>query len=112
MAIHHAVSGELIDIRPYGPALAAATTRALYKSAHLELFRMVLPAGKAMPSHQVKGEITVQCLEGSVEFKVGDAGRVMHQGELLCLAGGVAHSVTALEDASVLVTILLHQAPA
>ena len=112
MALHHAISGELIDIRPYGPALACATTRALYKSAHLELFRMVLPSGKAMPSHQVKGEITVQCLEGSVEFKVGEAGRVMRQGDLLCLEGGAAHSVTALEASSLLVTILLHPGPA
>jgi quercetin dioxygenase-like cupin family protein len=107
MAIHHAASGELIDIRPLEAALAGTATRALYKSAHLEVFRMVLPAGKTMPPHQVAGEITVQCLEGSVEFKVAGIGQVMHQGSLLCLAGGQAHSLTAIDDCSILVTLLL-----
>ena len=110
MALHHAASGELIDIRPLGSALANSTTKALYKSAHLEVFRMVLPAGKTTPSHQVAGEITVQCLEGSIEFKMGGFSQLMRQGELLCLAGGQAHSVTAVEDTSILVTILLHGA--
>ncbi len=110
MALPHAASGELIDIRPLGSGLGNATTRALYKSSHLEVFRMVLPAGKNMPSHQVAGEITVQCLEGSIEFQIGNTGRLMHQGDLLCLAGGQAHSVRAVEDCSILVTILLHGA--
>ena len=60
MAIHHALSGELIDVRPLGGKLAATTTRTLYKSEHLEVFRMILPAGKAMPAHRVDGEVTVQ----------------------------------------------------
>ncbi|MEP6792470.1 MAG: cupin domain-containing protein [Ramlibacter sp.] len=107
MAIHHAASGELIDIRPLGPALRDTVTRALYKSDHLELFRMVLPAGKTMPAHDVPGEITVQCLEGSVEFRVGSASTLMRPGDLLCLGGGVSHAVSAAEDSSILVTILL-----
>lgn len=107
MAIHHAASGELIDIRPLGAALKDTSTRALYKSDRLEVFRMVLPAGKVMPSHSVPGEITVQCLEGSVEFGAGGTNRLMREGDLLCLAGGQAHSVTAVEASSILVTILL-----
>ena len=110
MALQHAVSGELIDVRPLGLDLSSNTTRALYKSAHLELFRMVLATGKSFPTHKVAGEITVQCLEGSIEFKVESSSQVMRQGDLLCLAGGQNHAITALEPASVLVTILLHTA--
>lgn len=109
MAIHHALSGELIDIRPLGDALANTTTRTLYKTEHLEVFRMILPAGKAMPAHRVAGEITVQCLEGSIEFTT-DTVQTMRAGGLICLAGGVLHALKAVEDASVLVTILLHGA--
>lgn len=108
MALHHAVSGEIIDVRPLGSDLSSTTTRALYKSAHLELFRMVLAAGKTVPSHKVAGEITVQCLEGSIEFKLEGSTQVMRQGDLMCLAGAQPHSLTALEPSSVLVTILLH----
>lgn len=111
MAIHHAASGELIDIRPLRAGLARETTRALYKSDTMEVFRAILLAGKSMPEHRVKGEITVQCLEGSIEFRDGPQVRIMREGELLCLAGGRPHSLRAIDDASVLVTILLHPAP-
>jgi quercetin dioxygenase-like cupin family protein len=109
MAIHHAVSGELINIRPLAGELAGAVTHTLYKSEHVEVFRVVLRAGKAMPPHRVAGEITVQCLEGSIEFITGIT-QVMRAGDMLCLAGGEMHALKAVEDASVLVTLLLHGA--
>ena len=90
MASHHALSGELIDIRPLGEALKATRTTTLYKTQHLEVFRMILLAGKQMPAHRVVGEFTVQCLEGSVEFSIGTTRDVMRAGDLKCLAGGRA----------------------
>lgn len=110
MALHHALSGELIDIRPLKSNLKNATTKTLYKSNRLEVFQMVLLANKAMPEHQVTGEITVQCIEGSIEFTTAGTGQLMRAGDLVCLAGGVVHALKAVEDSSVLVTILLHSA--
>jgi quercetin dioxygenase-like cupin family protein len=110
MAIHHALSGELIDIQPLGAALKSTRTTVLYKTQHLEVFRMVLLAGKQMPEHHVVGEFTVQCLEGSVEFSIGTTRDIMRPGMLKCLAGGVPHSLVAIEDSSVLITLLLHGA--
>ena len=107
MAIHHAASGERIDIRPLGSALANTRTHTLYKSEQLEVFRVVLLAGKTMREHAVVGEMTVQCLEGSLEFSIGDTHEVMRPGDLKCLAGGVPHALRAIEDTSVLVTLLL-----
>jgi quercetin dioxygenase-like cupin family protein len=101
--------GELIDLRPLEDKLANTTTRTLYKSEHLEVFRMILPIGKVVPAHRVVGEITVQCLEGSIEFTAGKV-QTMRAGDLICLAGGVLHSLKSIEDASVLVTVLLHGA--
>lgn len=106
MALHHASSGELIDIRPLGSGLPRAVTKTLYKSDHMQVFRLVLLAGKTAPEHSVDGEITIQCLEGEVELSVGDATQTMRHGDLVCLAGGVVHALKALEDTSVLVTIL------
>lgn len=110
MAIHHALSGELINIRPLGSAITTARTATLYKTQHLEVFRLILLAGKEMPEHEVVGELTVQCLEGSVEFSIGTTRDVMRPGDLKCLAGGISHSLRAIEDTSVLVTLLLHGA--
>jgi quercetin dioxygenase-like cupin family protein len=67
-----------------------------------------VPAGTVVPTHRVPGEITVQCLEGRVAFTAGDTTRELGAGELLYLSGDESHSLRGIEDASVLVTILLH----
>lgn len=40
MAIHHASSGELIDIRPLKDNLITTATKTLFKSDHFEVSRM------------------------------------------------------------------------
>lgn len=71
---------------------------------------MVLLASKAMPEHVVAGEVTVQCLDGCIQFSAAGATKTMRQGDLICLAGGEPHALEAIEDASILVTLLLHGA--
>jgi quercetin dioxygenase-like cupin family protein len=107
MAIPHAKSGEVIDIRPLGPALAQTKTTTLLKTKTLEVIRLVIPSGKYIPEHRAHGEITVQCLEGRVAFATGSTNRELAAGQLLYLSGEEPHSLHGLEDASVLVTILL-----
>jgi quercetin dioxygenase-like cupin family protein len=107
MAIPHATSGEVIDVRPLGAAMAQTKTSTLVKSAAIEVIRLVIPAGKDIPAHQVAGEITVQCLEGRVAFTAGGTTRELSAGQMLHLAGSDSHSLHGVEDASVLVTILL-----
>jgi len=46
MAIPHAQSGEVTDIRPLGSALALARTSTLVKTKALEIIRLAIPAGK------------------------------------------------------------------
>ena len=110
MAIHHASSGELINIRPLNGELASAITKALYKLDRLEIFRTILLAGRKVPPHRMAGEITVYCVEGHVEFTFGETNRSMRGGDLLCLAGSETHALKAVEDSSVVVTILQHGA--
>lgn len=107
MAIHHAAPGEIIDVRPYGRSLPDQQTTTLIKTDQLEVLRLVLPAGKAIPPHRVSGEITVQCLEGSVEFIADGKEQLLESGQMLYLSGGSEHALQGVVDASVLVTILL-----
>lgn len=109
MAIEHAASGQLMDVQPLAGKLAESKTSALFKSDELEVMRLVLAAHKSMPMHSVKGEITVQCLEGEVQFNAGGRMQHMQAGQLVWLAGGVEHGLTALRDASLLVTIALRK---
>jgi quercetin dioxygenase-like cupin family protein len=110
MAIPHAQPGQSVDVSPLGARLADEKTVALFKSDELEVIRLVLQAGKALPPHKVPGEITIHCLEGRIAVGADGAEHVLAAGQLLYLRGGVLHDVTALQDASALVTIVLHRA--
>ena len=107
MATQHAAPGEIVDVRPLTNRLASTVTRTLIKTEQLEVIRLVVPAGKEIPPHKVAGQITVQCLEGRIEFEAGGKQQAMSAGDLLFLTGGEMHSLTGVEDASVLVTIQL-----
>lgn len=107
MAIKHAESGEVIDIRPLGESLKDATTHALTKTDHLELIRMVLPAGKEVREHSAPREITVHCIEGAIDFHCHGTTRRLEGGQMLFLDAGEPHSLRAVEDSSLLVTMVL-----
>lgn len=107
MAIPHACAGEPIDVRPLGAQLPDERTSALFKSEHLEVFRLVLRAGKEVPPHKVSGEITIQCIEGALDVTAGDQSRRLEAGQMLYVAAGCMHAVKAGADASALVTVAL-----
>jgi quercetin dioxygenase-like cupin family protein len=106
MSIQHARPNEIVQL-PLGTALANSKTTTVVKSDDLELIRLVLPAGKEIPMHQAHGEITVQCLEGRISFTAESKTQELTPGQLLYLVAGEPHALTAIEDSSVVVTILL-----
>ena len=107
MALHHAISTEVITVRPLGPSLKDSKTSTLIKTDSLEVIRLVLPAGKQLPPHHVEGEITVQCLEGRIIFDAEGTEHELAAGQMLYLTGGVTHALRGIEDSTALVTILL-----
>jgi len=107
MADPHPLPGAVIDARPLGAALATAKTAVLAKTATIEIIRLVVLAGKIIPEHQAKGDITVHCLEGRVDFVVGPITRRLEAGLLLFVPQGERHAVHGIDDASLLVTIML-----
>lgn len=112
MAIEHAHPGQAVDVLPLGSDLSTTQTTALFKSRDLEVMRLVLAAGKSLPPHKVPGDITVQCVEGVIDVTTGGKSNLLRAGQLLYLDGNVLHGVTALEDASALVTVALRARPA
>ena len=107
MAIPHAKPGEVVDVRPLGSALASAQTKTLVRAEQVEVIRLVVPAGKEIPEHKAKGEVIVHCLEGRVAFTASGKTHTLEAGKLLYLPTGEPHSVKGVEDASLLLTILL-----
>ena len=109
MSLPHAASGDLINIAPLGENLAGAVSTAFLKTGHLELMRLVLPAGKSMPEHSVEGEVTLQCLEGAFELDAHGKKQTVLPDQLVYLAPRVPHALLATENSSVLMTVLLKQ---
>lgn len=107
MAIAHAQPGQLIDVRPLGTEIGQQRTTTLAKTDKLEIVRLVLPKGKEIAEHRAPGPITVQCLEGQVEFSASGNHVMLEAGGLLYLNAGQPHALRAAADASLLLTILL-----
>lgn len=107
MALPHAQSGQLVNVRPLGNALSSAVSHAIVKGRDIEVMRLVLAAGKTLPDHQVPGEVTLLCLEGTAELQAHGNLQVMRTGDLVYLRGDEPHALRALEDASLLLTIFL-----
>jgi quercetin dioxygenase-like cupin family protein len=107
MALAHALPWQPIDLSPLGPARRGSATHAIVKTHALELMRVVLPAGRALPAHQVVGECTLLCLEGEVEVQGEGTSCRLAAGQLVLLPVRARHAVQALRDSSLLVTIQL-----
>jgi quercetin dioxygenase-like cupin family protein len=107
MAIKHTASGAVTSVRPLGADLQSATTHTILKAVQLELIRIVLLAGKEMREHKVPGEITVQCIEGCVEFRALKTTLTLMPGDLVHLQGNELHALKSIKDSSILLTIKL-----
>ena len=107
MALPHAKPGEVVDVRPLGAALALAQTQTLLRAGQVEVRRLVVPAGKDIAEHKAQGEIVVYCLEGRVAYTAFGKTHHLEAGKLLYLPTGEPHSVKGIEDASLLLTVLL-----
>lgn len=107
MALQHLESGQSATVLPLGAGLSSQKTTALFKSRDLEVIRLVLQTGQALPPHGVAGDITIQCIEGRLEIALPSAKVLLEPGQLIVLHGGHQHGVLALAPSSALLTIAL-----
>jgi quercetin dioxygenase-like cupin family protein len=103
MALHHAHPAEKIRLASLGAP--AAKTSALVKTDAFEAVQLVLRAGEDIAPHSVPGYATVHCLEGLVLLETTEQLRLA-AGDWLYLDRGQKHSISAIDDSSLLVTIL------
>ena len=109
MALHHAFSGEIVDLRPLGAPLVDTQSTTVLRDAQLKVMRIVLPAGKQLPAHAVDGPITMHCLEGEIDVIAHGCCKTMRSGDFMYLAGEVRHALCAKEDSAVLVSIVIQK---
>ena len=112
MAIPHAYPGMPVDLRPLGEALAKTETIALVKNDAFEAIRLVLRKGQEVcHDHEVEDMITLYCIEGRVALTTGGATHDLAAGHWLYLTRHDPHSLRAIEDSSVLLTIMFPRRP-
>ena len=107
MAQTHARPGQVVSVRPLGDRLSSSRTTAILKADQLEVVRIVLGAGKQLREHSAPGEITVQCIEGRIEFQTPAALHVLEAGDFIHLRGNEPHALKATVDSSALLTMCI-----
>jgi len=111
MSVEHARSGEPLCLDPPATRVRPTSSVALVRDDRLEVMRWVLPAGRAIPEHAAHGPATIQCLKGVAVLRVGARERRLGVGSLVYLAAGERHSLAALSDSVLLVTMVLVAPP-
>lgn len=98
--------GEVVNLDSLSKEMDAGATYALIKTEDMEVIRMVIPGGKHIPEHKVKGQLTVQCLKGEVQFSFEGNSLTLRENDWICLDKKTMHSLKALNDSVLLLTIL------
>jgi quercetin dioxygenase-like cupin family protein len=104
------LSNKRCNFSVWAPALRQTNSSALVRVDHLEVFRLVLVAGKTARDHKASDAITIQCPEGKVELEAHGRTQILRAGDVVYLSDAEPHAVKALEDSSLLVTVLLRRA--
>ncbi len=95
------------EIERYQPTDTAAGRRAetLIKTDGLRVVLVTMGSGITLHEHTAPGPITIHILRGRFEVSCADQMHEADPGDLITLASGVRHAVTALAAGAFLLTI-------
>jgi quercetin dioxygenase-like cupin family protein len=100
------VGAQLESARLQDPAETGKDrTVTLLKTDSLRVIFRSFSEGASLPTHKASGPITVQVLDGHIEFTAGVQTTPVRKGEVLALESGVPHSVKAVNDSAILITV-------
>ena len=115
-SIERQLSGEVMVVELRGeperipPGGRAART--LLKNGPLRATLVSIAPGGHIPEHHADGPITVQPLEGRIQFTALGKVRDIGPGQLLSVGTGVRHAVASASGASFLLTVAWVEASA
>jgi quercetin dioxygenase-like cupin family protein len=99
--------GAIVAIKGLERSLRSHEMTLLVEHDNLRIVQFAIPAGSGIPRYEAHGIIILHCLAGRLSVTAMDQSRVLRSGQLLHLAVREAFSVGALEDASLLATIII-----
>jgi len=113
--VKHAVSGpaltfslteEMASLKSELRNAPARAAKTLIKEGPVTVTLIGVNAGGSLHAHKADGPITVQVLEGEVEFAIGETTRSLPAGTLLALDGGITHAVHSAHGGVFLLTVV------
>lgn len=84
-------------------------TTVLLRTESLRVVFRSFRDGSTLPPHKAAGDITVQVLNGQIEFTAAGQTLSLHKGQVVALKAGAPRSVTALRQAAILITLAAGQ---
>ena len=79
--------------------------RTLVKSDRFRTTLVAMSAGNVIGTHQADSPLTLQVLEGHVEFRADGVSHPLGPGDLLFFGPGDAHDIRADEESALLLTL-------
>lgn len=77
----------------------------IYKTNGMRIVLIALHENAIMKRHTADGIISVQVLEGEINFNTDEQSVVLEKGQMIALHKGVAHSVAAAKESVFLLTL-------
>lgn len=113
--VQHPVSGPSLqfslenEIRSLEKELSAAPSRSartLVKEGPLRIMIVAVSPGGELRPHKAEGPISVQVLEGEIDFQVEGGSWKLPRGTLFMLGAGITHSVRSPKGGVFLLTVV------
>lgn len=79
----------------------------IFKSDTLRIVLIGLHQNAELKPHKAMGAITVQVLEGNLEFKTDQESRQLEKGQMIVLQENITHSVKAISECFFLLTLVI-----
>lgn len=100
------LAGQIADLRQDERyARSGRLGRTLVKAGPLRLTLTIIAEGVRIGTHHAASPMTLQPIEGSLRYRVGDDEFEIGRGEVLFFGPGHAQDIRALEDTALLLTI-------
>jgi quercetin dioxygenase-like cupin family protein len=98
--------GRTLFVQPLAATCETSRKIVLVKTPQVEVTQLIVPAGRDVPTHKAQGELVVHCLEGRICLSAVGNTYDLAPGQLLHFSIDEPFSIRAIDNASLLVTLI------
>ena len=98
------VSGIATASQDVTPSDGESRVKTVLRADDLEVIRATFSAGETVDTHSAPGPILVQCLAGTVSFRLDGTSSEINSGDLFYIPPRKPHAITSVTDSALLLT--------